>query len=307
MDDKLCIIIGGPTAVGKTLWAVRLAENFGTEIISADSRQCFRELNIGVAKPEPEYLARIPHYFINSHSVSDEVNASIFEEYALAAVHQIFEKKNVAIMAGGTGLYIKAFEEGMDPMPEINPEIRTEIRENYELKGLEWLQKTLQKEDPVFSAEGEMKNPQRMMRALEVKWSSGKSLFEYFSDKNQKRNFRILKVGFDLPREILYEQINFRVDEMMRKGLLDEVKSLSAFRNLNALQTVGYKELFEYFDSSMSLDDAVENIKKNTRNYAKRQLTWFKRNKNLRWFHPKTDENTFIQFIQDNMRMHTKK
>ena len=300
MYEKLCIIIVGPTAVGKTIWAVRLAEHFGTEIISADSRQCFRELNIGVAKPESEYLDRVPHHFINSHSVLENVNAAVFEEYSLSAIDRIFSKHQVAVMAGGTGLYIKAFEEGMDQMPEINPQIRSGIRENYELQGIKWLQEELERQDPLFSSEGEMQNPQRMMRALEVKLSSGKSLFEYYSETKIKRNFRTLKVGFDLPRAELYEQINLRVDEMMNRGLLQEVKSLDDYKNLNALQTVGYKELFDYLDGSSGIDEAVQAIKKNTRNYAKRQLTWFRRQNNLKWFHPKLDENAYMKFIEES-------
>lgn len=278
MNKKTCIIICGPTASGKTSLGIELALKHQTQIISADSRQCFRELNIGVAKPSAEQLQKVKHYFINSHSIHEEVNARIFEEYALQTVNSIFEKNDVAIMVGGTGLYIKAFTEGLDEIPEVNESIRKEINENYLTSGFHWLENELKEQDPIFFSKGEMKNPQRMLRALEVKLSTGKSILEFHSQKKAKRNFDIKVRLLELQREQLYQNINKRVDEMMESGLLKEAESLYPFKNLNALQTVGYKELFDYFDKKYSLEKAVEEIKKNTRHYAKRQMTWFRKN-----------------------------
>ena len=277
MNKKTCIIVSGPTAAGKTAFAIDLALQKNTQIISADSRQCFKELNIGVAKPSPEQLKKVKHYFINSHSINEEVNAKIFEEYALKAVEEIFENNDTAIMVGGTGLYIKAFSEGLDEIPFIDTEIRKKINGEYHLKGLQWLQDKIKKEDPLFFEMGEMQNPQRMLRALEVKLSTGKSIVEIQSGKKIKRDFEIKNVLIDLPRPELYDNINRRVDQMMENGLLKEAESLLPHKNLNALQTVGYKELFDYFEGKISLAEAVDLIKKNTRHYAKRQMTWFRK------------------------------
>ncbi len=278
MNTKTCIIVSGPTAVGKTSYGIELALEHDTQIISADSRQCFKELNIGVAKPSDEQLEKVKHYFINSHSIHDEVNARIFEEYALKAVNEIFERRNVAIMVGGTGLYIKAFMEGLDEIPGIDEQIRKDINENYLAKGFEWLRNELKNNDPVFFAKGEMQNPQRMLRALEVKVSTGKSILDFHSRNKVKRDFEIKVCLLELPREQLYKNINLRVDQMMDDGLLKEAEALYPFKHLNALQTVGYKELFDYFDGKISLEKAIEEIKKNTRHYAKRQMTWFNKN-----------------------------
>jgi tRNA dimethylallyltransferase len=278
MNKKTCIIITGPTAAGKTSLGIELALKHQTQIISADSRQCFKELNIGVAKPSDEQLQKVTHYFINSHSIYQEVNARIFEEYALQTVNSIFEKNDVAVMVGGTGLYIKAFAEGLDEIPEVNESVRKEINENYLANGFHWLENELKEQDPVFFSRGEMKNPQRMLRALEVKRSTCKSIFDFHSQKKVKRNFDIKVRLLEPPREQLYQNINKRVDEMMESGLLKEAESLYPFKHLNALQTVGYKELFDYFDNKYSLEKAVEEIKKNTRHYAKRQMTWFRKN-----------------------------
>jgi len=278
MNTKTCIIISGPTAVGKTSYGIDLALKYNTQIISADSRQCFKELNIGVAKPSDKQLKKVHHYFINSHSIHDEVNARMFEEFALKSVNEIFEKNDVAIMVGGTGLYVKAFMEGLDEIPQIDESIRKKINQDYLEKGFEWLHNDLKKNDPVFFARGEMQNPQRMLRALEVKLSTGKSILNFHSQKKQKRNFDIKTVLLELPREQLYHNINTRVDQMMASGLLKEAENLYPNKHMNALQTVGYKELFDHFDGKISLEKAVEEIKKNTRHYAKRQMTWFKKN-----------------------------
>lgn len=291
VPHKQVIIIAGPTAVGKTAVAIALARHFHTSIISADSRQCYKELNIGVARPSEEELKMVPHYFIASHSVTEEVNAASYEQWALAKAQEILQEKDTVIVAGGTGLYIKAFCEGLDEIPDVPEEIRQNIIQQYNEKGIGWLQQTVQQKDPAFYAAGEIQNPQRLMRALEVTEATGQSILSFQKGKKTERPFRIIKIGLELPREELYNRINARVDEMMKMGLLDEVKNLLPQKDLNALQTVGYAELFGYLDKKISLDKAIDDIKKHTRHYAKRQLTWFKKDKDFTWFHPQqTDE-----------------
>ena len=284
--NKTVIIIAGPTAVGKTAVAIRLAKYFETEIISADSRQCFKELSIGVARPSEQELKEVPHHFIASHSVREELTAATFEQFALQKINELFKVNDIVVMVGGTGLYIKAFCEGLDLIPEIDPAIRQEIVRSYEASGINWLQQQLEKKDPLFSQAGEMQNPQRMMRALEVVESTGQSILSFRKGEKVKRDFNIIKIGLELPKAELHSSIHMRVDNMMEAGLLEEVKRLVPFRNLNALQTVGYAEIFEYIDNNISLEKTIEQIKTHTRQYAKRQLTWFKKDKEFTWFHP---------------------
>lgn len=274
----------GPTAVGKTDFAIALATALHTEIISADSRQCFKELGIAVAKPSEAELQKIPHHFINPHSIQEEVNAGVFEQYALEKATQILTHQDTVVMVGGTGLYIKAFCEGMDAMPSINPQIRLEILEEYKSKGLSWLQQEIELKDPAFWQMAEQENPQRLMRALEMIRTTGISITEFRKSEKKIRPFRIVKIGLELPREILNQRIHERIDLMLKNGLIDEAKLLYPFRQNNALQTVGYQELFEYFDGQISLDRSIELIKQNTRQYAKRQMTWFKKDPDLQWF-----------------------
>jgi tRNA dimethylallyltransferase len=295
-DQKTVIIIAGPTAVGKTAVAIRLVKHFQTEIISADSRQCFKELNIGVARPSKEELAEVPHHFIASHSIHEKVDAIVFEKYALDKLSILFQKHDVVIMVGGTGLYIKAFCEGMDEMPEVPEEIRQNIISNYEENGIEWLQQQLKEKDEAFYKKGEIKNPQRMMRALEIKEATGKSILDLRKGEKAERNFNIVKIGIELLKEELHRNIHTRVDKMMEAGLLEEVKSLLPYKDLNALQTVGYAEFFDYLDGKISLDQAVEKIKTNTRQYAKRQMTWFKRDGEMKWFAP-GEISMMLEFI----------
>ena len=277
------IIIAGATAVGKTSLGTRLANHFNARIISADSRQCFKELNIGVAKPSKAQLNACPHYFINSHSISDEVNAGIFEKYALATANELFKQNNIVVMVGGTGLYIKAFAEGIDAMPSIPPAIRQNITDNYNQYGLKWLQNEIKEKDTIFWEVAEQHNPQRLMRALEVLMATGQTINQFRTQQAVERPFNIIKIGIELPREQLVANINQRVDEMMLEGLLEEVKGLLPYQNLNALQTVGYKELFAYLNNQCFLDEAINRIKINTRQYAKRQMTWFKKDKDYHW------------------------
>ncbi|MBX9784951.1 MAG: tRNA (adenosine(37)-N6)-dimethylallyltransferase MiaA [Chitinophagaceae bacterium] len=284
--NKNVILITGPTAVGKTALAVKLAKHFGTEIISADSRQCFAELNIGVAKPTAKELNEAPHHFINSHSIHKTVTAASFERYALQKAEDLFLTRNVIIMVGGTGLYIKAFCEGMDAIPPVNETTRNQLIALYKQNGINWLQQQLEIKDPLFAVKGEMQNPQRMLRALEVFETTGTSILELQTRQKKQRPFHVIKTGLELPREELYNCIHHRTEQMMRDGLLQEVKALIPFQHLNALQTVGYSELISYFNGGCTLEKAVEKIKQNTRHYAKRQLTWFKRDAGITWFHP---------------------
>ena len=287
--NKTCIVIVGPTAVGKTSLAVKIAQQFQTKIISADSRQCFKELNIGVAKPSAAELKQVEHYFISSHSIKDEMNAAVFEQYALEKVNDIFKDNDVAVMVGGTGLYVKSFCNGIDEVPVIDPAIREKIIAGFEWEGLEWLQKEVEKTDPLFFAKGEIKNPQRLMRALEVKLSTGRSIIEFQTQQKKQRDFNIIKIGLELPKEQLHKNINSRVDAMIKAGLLEEVKKLVPCKKLNALQTVGYRELFGHLAGDLLLEDAVEIIKINTRQYAKRQMTWFKKDEEVSWCEPEFD------------------
>lgn len=284
--NKRVIVIAGPTAVGKTAVAIQLAKHFNTEIVSADSRQCYKELNIGVARPNSFELNQVPHHFIASHHIGEEVNAATFEQYALAKCEELFAKHDTIIMVGGTGLYIRAFCEGLDSIPAIDPAIRQQVMSNYEQRGIEWLTDQLRSKDEWFTGEGEMQNPQRMMRALEVMEGTGHSILSFRSDEKAIRDFTIIKTGLELSRPVLIERINKRVDEMIAHGLVDEVKSLLPFRHLNALQTVGYAEIFEYLDGAISLSKAIEKIKIATRQYAKRQMTWFKKDQEIKWFDP---------------------
>lgn len=283
MSQKTVIIITGPTASGKTDLAVETALKFDTSIISADSRQCFRELNIGVAKPGKTYLEQVKHQFINSHSIHETVNAAVFESLSKNWCEEIFSRRDVVVMVGGTGLYIKAFRDGLDEIPLVNMEFRKEIQENYRIQGINWLQEAIQKEDPLFFESGEILNPQRMMRALEVKKSTGRSILAYRSQQKKQNPYRILEFAVLLPRKELYQRIDHRVDVMMETGLAEEVKSLIPYQHMNALQTVGYKELFDHFNGKMNLTDSISLIKQNTRHYAKRQVTWLNKNDNLKW------------------------
>lgn len=294
--QKTCIIITGPTAVGKTGFSIALAQHFKTDIISADSRQCYKELNIGVAKPSAVQLQQTKHYFINSHSVYDDVSAGKYEQYALEAVHEIFETHNTAIMVGGTGLYIKAFCEGMDEIPSVDPVLRDEINLKYNSGGLAWLQNEIKEKDPAWYEAGEIQNPQRMMRALEVVAATGKSILAFRKEKKIERDFKIIKIGLTIPREQLYQQIDARVVEMIKDGLETEVRSLINYNSLNALQTVGYRELFDYIDGEFNLEKAIGLIKRNTRHYAKRQLTWFTKDEEIKWFSP-LDYNQLIKYL----------
>ena len=283
MSNHTVYIIVGPTAVGKTSFAISLAQHLKTEIISADARQCYAELSIGVARPSLEELSKVPHHFIASHSVNETVNAQVFENYALAKADELFKTHHSAVMVGGTGLYIKAFCEGLDLIPAIDPAIREDIIKQYEKLGLRWLQKEVSVKDPMYWAKGEQQNPQRLMRALEVMLGTGASIVSFQIKNKITRPFNIVKVGLELPRAQLYERINQRVISMVENGLESEVRNLLPQNHLNALQTVGYSEWMPYFEGNLSKEKVIENIQQNTRHYAKRQMTWFKKDHEITW------------------------
>lgn len=282
-NSKTVIIIVGATASGKTDLSLEAANYYKTDIISADSRQCYKEMNIGVAKPPEQALQSIKHYFINSHSIHDEVNAAVFESYALQAVNEIFTRHDIAVMVGGTGMYIKAFCEGLDTIPYISSTIRNQIIKNYEEHGLNWLQHEIQMRDPLFWQQAEQQNPQRLMRALEVITATGNSITSFRNHIKKSRPFRTLKLGIDLTKQQLHENIDYRIDRMISDGLIGEVSSLKELKHLNALQTVGYKEIFEYLDHKQTQGEAIQNIRKHTKQYAKRQLTWFRKDPDILW------------------------
>jgi tRNA dimethylallyltransferase len=281
--QKTVIIILGPTASGKTAAAIEMASRYKTEIISADSRQCFRELNIGVARPSPEELDRVPHHFIATHSIHEEVTAASFEQYALTKAAELFVKHDVVVMAGGTGLYIKAFCEGLDSIPAIPVAIRDTIIQSYNENGLPWLQDQVKEKDPEFFEKGEIQNPRRMMRALEVAEYTGQSILSFRKGNKLERAFSIIKIGIDLPKEELHRRVHYRTDQMIELGLMEEVQRLLPYQQLNALQTVGYKEIFDYLNKKITLEKAISAIKTNTQQYAKRQMTWFKKDTEILW------------------------
>lgn len=286
-DKKpLLIVIAGPTAIGKTSVSVQLAQHYQTEVLSADSRQCYKEMYIGTARPDKEEQKGIPHHFIASHSIHDSLTAIDYEEYALNTLNSIFEKKPIAVLCGGTGLYIKALTEGFDEMPAVDKNIEKELFQKYKEKGITWLQNEVQKQDPLFPKDQALNNPHRMLRALVFKYSTGKSIQEFRKGKKKERFFNTLFIALNTDREILYDRINKRVDIMVDNGLIEEAKTLYPFKHLKNLDTVGYRELFSAFDGEISIEEAIEKIKQNTRKYAKRQITWLKREKNVHWFKP---------------------
>ena len=292
--NKTLIVVAGPTAVGKTAMAIELARHYHTVVVSADSRQFFREMSIGTAKPSEQELAAVKHYFIDSHSITEPFSVGDFEKQGLALLDELFKTHDQVILAGGSGLYIKAICEGFDDLPTADPATRERLNQELEEKGIAYLQQQLQSVDPVYYNEVDLGNPQRIIRALEVFESSGKPFSSYRQATVNKRPFNIIKLALNLPREVLYNRINHRVDLMVQQGLLAEVEALLPSRHLNALNTVGYAELFDYFDGKTSLEKAIEMIKQNTRRFAKRQLTWFRKDNAFHWFQA-SDANVLDQ------------
>lgn len=285
MNPTVYIVVG-PTAVGKTKYAIELAQKLKTEIISADARQCYKELNIGVARPSESELSTVPHHFIASHSIHETVNAGIFEEYAFNKTEELLAQYGSVVMVGGTGLYIKAFAEGMDAIPAIDPSIRLQIQKEVSNNGLAWLQGQVEALDPRYWSAadlGEKQNAQRLSRALEVVLGTGQSILHFQQQQKKLRPFAIQKIGLELPRAQLYERINQRVVHMVEMGLEAEVKALLPQFHLNALQTVGYQEWVPYFKGEQPIEKVIDAIQQNTRHYAKRQMTWFKKDASIQW------------------------
>jgi len=281
--DALLVVITGPTASGKTALAIQLAETLHTEIISVDSRQIYRELNIGVARPSPAELKAIPHHFIGIVSINDYYNASMYEMQVLELLETLFEKYRVVLMAGGSGLYIDAVCRGIDDLPTVDPLIRKDLLQQWKEKGLDPLLQKLHQLDPEYYAAADVRNPKRVLKALEVSIQTSRPYSSFLTRNTKERPFRILKIGLQAERERLYKQIDNRVDKMVSEGLVEEAHSLLPWRGLNALNTVGYKELFGYFDGQYDINEAVRLIKRNSRRYAKRQMTWFQRDKEITW------------------------
>ena len=291
MVEKYLIVICGPTAVGKTSLSIEVAKLFGAEIISADSRQFYREMTIGTAKPTEEQLAEVPHHFVNNISIHNKsYSAGKYEYEVLEFLESYFQQKPVAVMVGGSGLFVNAVCSGFDKFEKEDDSQLWVTRRFLNEKDLLWLQQEVERLDPEYYATVDRKNPMRLKRALEIIYTTGKKYSEQRIGKKTERPFRIIKVGLSLPREVLYERINARVDEMMQQGLLEEVKQLYLHKKLHTLNTVGYTELFDYIEDKITLEDAVALIKQNTRNYAKRQMTWFKKDDGIKWFQPQQQE-----------------
>jgi tRNA dimethylallyltransferase len=301
---KFLIVVIGPTAIGKTALSIKLANHFKTEIISCDSRQFFKEMKIGTAVPSDEELASAQHHFIQNKSMFDSYTVGDYEKEAISKLDAILKTNDFAILVGGSGLYVNAVLHGFDTFPKIDSAIRTEIKEKYETSGLLYLQEKLKETDREYfdfllaTNPQTLQNPQRLMRFVEVGLGTGKPYSSFLNQEKAQRNFTPIIIGLEANREELYNRINLRVDEMIAKGLVAEAKNLYENRHLNALQTVGYRELFEYFDGKISLEVAIEEIKKNTRRFAKRQLTWFKKTDNVYWFDYKLNTSTIIESIK---------
>lgn len=300
MNKPFLVVIEGPSAVGKTNISIQLATMFCSEIISADSRQFFKEMNIGTAKPSQEELSLVKHHFVNNLSISDKYSVGNFERDVLDFLNVFFQTNKIAFLVGGSGLYIDAVTNGFDAFPDVDENIREKLNKEYAEYGIEYLQDELSKCDPEYLAKIDVKNPQRLIRAIEVFRSTGIPFSSFRLKAEKSRPFEIIKVGITAERAKLYERINQRVDLMISEGLLEEVRSLVAFKSNNALQTVGYKELFDYLDGTISFGEAIELIKRNTRRYAKRQLTWFRKDPEIKWF-PNDQPELVAEYIRLKM------
>jgi tRNA dimethylallyltransferase len=295
------IIIVGPTAIGKTALSIQLAQHFNSDIISCDSRQFYKEMNIGTAVPDEDELAAAKHHFIQNRSVFDDYNVGSFEKDVLKTLDELFQKNSIQLMVGGSGLYVDAVVKGFDYFPDVDPNIRENLTNELNSDGIESLQAKLKELDPVTYQTIAIDNPHRLIRALEICIGTGLPYSSFINKEKKKRNFKTIKVGLTADREIIYDRINRRVDIMIANGLLEEAKALYEHKDLNALQTVGYRELFQYFDGNWSLEFAISEIKKNTRRFAKRQLTWFKRDQSTLWFDYKEDIQTIIKHIEQSL------
>ncbi len=298
--QQTLIVILGPTGIGKTDLSIDIARKLGTEIISSDSRQIYKELKIGTAVPSDAQLMKVKHHFIGNKSIYDYYNASMFEFEVLELLNELYKTYNQAVMTGGSGMYIQAVCDGIDELPTIDTQLRNDLLQKYNDEGIESLRIQLKMLDPESYQKMDLKNPKRILKALEVSIQTGKPYSSFLTRPKKERPFHILKIGLQRDREELYERINKRVDEMVPEGLVEEARRFFKDRHLNSLNTVGYKELFEHFEGKISLTKAIELIKRNSRHYAKRQMSWFSRDKEISWFHPESKQK-IIDFIQNNI------
>ena len=296
-SEKVIILIQGPTGIGKTSLSIKLANHFNTEIISCDSRQFYKELKIGTSPPSIEELQKIKHHFIQNISINDSYNVSKFEIDANKKINELFKIYNKIIVVGGSGLYANALCNGIDDIPAISENTRDKIQELYQNKGIEYLRDILYKKDKMYFNSVDLQNPRRIIRALEVIYETNKTFSYFRKNTTKKRDYKIIKIGLKIDRDCLYERINNRVDLMIKIGLINEVKSLMKHKNKNALKTIGYNEIFDHIEGKLSLDKAIEEIKKNSRRFAKRQITWLKRDNEIKYFHPKNTDK-IIKFIE---------
>ncbi len=301
-NQKYLVMLVGPTAIGKTAFAIPLANALYAEILSADSRQFFKELNIGVAKPSSEELAILTHHFVGHLSIERNYSIADFEKDAIAFCEDYFQHHDVLVMVGGSGMYMDAVCNGLDEMPTIREETKQKVNEMLQKKGLEYLQQLLKEKDEAYFSEVDIMNSRRVIRAVEVIVETGHPFSSYRTKSQKKRAFQVIKIGLEIPRDDLYQCINKRVDMMIQQGLLPEVKSLQAYLPNKNLDTIAYRELFDYLDDKISLDEAIELIKQHTRQYAKRQLTWFRRDEEIKWFHPMQIDDC-IRFVQQKMKL----
>ncbi|MDX8340926.1 tRNA (adenosine(37)-N6)-dimethylallyltransferase MiaA [Draconibacterium sp. IB214405] len=295
--SKTLVVITGPTGIGKTEVSIKVARHFNAEIVSADSRQIFKELNIGTAVPSEEELAAVPHHFIQSHSVEENYNASRYETEALKLIDELFQQKDVLLLVGGSMLYIDAICKGIDVMPDADPEVRAALKQQLEEEGLESLRLQLKKLDPDYYKKVDLKNPNRIIHALEISIQTGKPYSSFRSDTPKERPFNIIKIALNCDRQVLHNRINLRVDKMMEAGLEAEARSVLHKKHLNSLNTVGYQELFAFFNGEISREKAVELIKRNSRRYARKQITWFRRDEAVKWFEP-TEAAEIINWLE---------
>lgn len=300
-SKKTLITIVGPTAIGKTSLSILIASYFNTEVVSCDSRQFYEEMTIGTAVPEKEELAAVPHHFIQNRSIFEDYNVGRFEKDALDVLDTLFKKHNIIVMVGGSGLYVEAVLEGLDDFPKINPSVRFELNNIYKSEGIIPLQQQLKTLDLDTYNTISLTNPQRVIRALEICIGTNLPYSSFKGKAKKKRNFKSITIGLNADRQKIYDRINYRVDLMIQKGLIDEAKKLLPHKSLNALKTVGYKEIFSFLDEEITKETAIDEIKKNTRRFAKRQLTWFKKNPSIMWFDFETDFSDILKKIEDNI------
>ncbi len=299
-STNILVVVAGPTGIGKTKTTAKLAKHFRSEVVSFDSRQVYKEMKIGTAFPAPEDQLGVPHHMLAVQSIHDYYNASMFENQVIEILDRLFQKHQLIFFTGGTGFYLDATIKGIDDLPTIDPDLRNSLRKKYEKQGIESIRLQLKTLDPVYYQNADLKNPNRILKALEISIMTGKPYSTFLSAPKKQRNFVPLLIGLDMNRQELYKRINTRVEKMMEEGLMEEAKALFPYKDKNALNTVGYKELFRHLDGEITLDEAIDLIKRNTRKYVRRQLTWFRKYEQMQWFHPE-EMNEIIDFVNSRI------